>query len=105
MFYKRYLHLAVLVGLLTLVGCNTTGKLAAEAYNSDEDVYIVFQGEHFDNASAFLPADVLAETTFDLQEGTHESLTDVSGAEVDHYYIWVCLGRACLPVDPFSYNY
>ena len=105
MSYKRYLQLAVLLGLLALVGCSVGGNLATEGYNSGEDVYIVFNGEHFDDATALLPHEVVTEVTFELQEGTHEAITDVSGAEIDHYYIWLCLGQACIPVDPFSYNY
>ncbi len=97
--------LAALVVLLALAGCAGTGDIATEAYQPDEDVYIVFHGEHFDTATEFLPNDVITGATFELQEGTHEAITDVSGAEVDHYYIWLCLGQACIPVDPFSYNY
>ena len=104
---KIFLQLAVLFSLLTLVGCSAPGdnNLVTESYNSDQDVYIVFHGRHFDNATAFLPNALITELTFDLQEGTHESITDLSGAEVDHYYIWLCLGQACIPVDPFRYNY
>lgn len=106
MSYQRYLHLAVLLALLAVAGCSATNNdLVPASYNADEDVYIVFQGQHFDDATALLPNALVTEVVFELQEGTHETITNVSGAEVDHYYIWVCLGRACIPVDPFSYNY
>ena len=102
----RGLQLAVLLVLLAVVGCDaTSSNLTTAAYNSDEDIYIMLGGDYFDDATAFLPHEVLTEVTFDLPEGTHEAITDVSGVEIDHYYIWVCLGRARIPVDPFSYNY
>ncbi len=41
------------------------------------------------------------ETSFQLQEAAHNDLTTATGAEVDHYYLWVELdGQDVLAVDP-----
>ena len=92
---------------LALAGCGTKAPLDVEgdSYQEDKDVYIVFQGRHIRNATLLLPNDLISDLLFELQEGTHETITDVSGAEIDHYYIWLCLEDLCIPVDPFSYNY
>lgn len=88
--------------LLVLGGCQTqvAPPLEVVGYDEDSDIYVVFGGEHFEDETAFVPIAMLGELAFELQEGAHESITHVSGAEVDHYYIWVCLGEQCIPVDP-----
>ena len=98
--------LALSFVLLVLAGCQTQPKSPLEPveYDASQDVYVVFHGEHFDDATKFLPAKLIGELAFDLQEGTHDNITDVSGAEVDHYYIWLCLADACIPVDPFTFS-
>ena len=100
----------LLVALFLVVGLSSCQlsepvNLESAGYNQDEDVYIVFHGAHFQRVTSFLPKALISNVLFDLQEGTHENITDVSGAEIDHYYIWVCLEDFCIPVDPFSYNY
>jgi hypothetical protein len=95
----------VFVVLVGATGCQQSSpELQSTAYHSDKDIYIVFRGAIFKKASAWLPAEVLGEIAFKLQEGTHQSIKDVSQAEIDHYYIWVCLADDCIPVDPFRYS-
>ncbi len=88
---------------MVLGGCQTqvVPPLEAAEYDESSDIYIVFRGEYFEDETEFIPVDMLGKLAFELQEGTHESITHVSGAEVDHYYVWVCLGEQCIPVDPF----
>lgn len=94
--------------LLSIAGCSrpqtTLVAPFPDAYHPEDDVYVMFQGEIFEDASDLLPAEVIGQKAFELQEGVHADITDVSGAEVDHYYIWVCLGNDCLPVDPFRFS-
>jgi hypothetical protein len=46
-------------------------------------------------------SDSTGEFTFETQEGAHDSLTDTSGQEVDHSYIWLEVnGSRVLAVDP-----
>jgi hypothetical protein len=95
----------VAVLLLGSTGCQQSrAELQPTAYHSDKDIYIVFKGAVFTKVTALLPVRVLGEVAFKLQEGTHSSITDVSQAEIDHYYIWVCLAEDCIPVDPFTYS-
>ena len=109
-----YAKLTVLATALVLVlaGCGVSeapAELESAGYQQDQDVYIVFKGQHIRSATLLfnllLPSDLISDLLFELQEGTHETITDVSGAEIDHYYIWLCLEELCIPVDPFSYNY
>ena len=40
-------------------------------------------------------------TTYELQEGVHETITDLTGISVDHSYIWVNVdGEPVLAIDP-----
>jgi hypothetical protein len=46
-------------------------------------------------------SDWTGETTFETQEGAHDTVTDSTGQEVDHSYIWVEVnGVKILAVDP-----
>lgn len=103
---KRLAILFVMfVLLLGVTGCQQSrAELQPTAYHPDKDIYIVFKGVVFKKVTTLLPVRVLGEVAFKLQEGTHSSIKDVSEAEVDHYYIWVCLADDCIPVDPFTYS-
>lgn len=49
-----------------------------------------------------LPVEELGDTLYDTQEDVvHGTLTNLTGISVDHYYIDVCTGDECLPLDPF----
>jgi hypothetical protein len=96
----------VFLALLGSVGCQqqSSPELQPSAYQSDDDVYLVFKGFIFKRVTSLLPISVVGEAAFKLQEGTHESIRDITHAEIDHYYIWVCMEDACIPVDPFRYS-
>jgi hypothetical protein len=52
------------------------------------------------------PSGETGEATFQLQEGVHSLLTSTTGAEVDHYYVWVEVnGQKVLAVDPLWTDY
>lgn len=92
--------------LLLLSGCQKVAfegptPLAPTGYEEEHDVYIVFKGQHFSDVASFLPLELVGQLAFELQEGTHASVRHVGVAEVDYYYIWLCLEDACIPVDPF----
>lgn len=56
--------------------------------------------------SLIKPSGDTGEATFKLQEGAHDLLTSSTGAEVDHYYLWVELnGENVLAVDPLWIDY
>lgn len=105
MKFTQYRSFAfVLVLVLALVGCQEDATLGAVDYDPENDIYLIVGGQIIEDATSILPVDLIGELAFDLQEGTHESITDVSGAELDYYYIWVCLADACIPVDPFRFD-
>ena len=51
-----------------------------------------------------LPVAETGEAAYDTQEGAHDSVTLLTGVAVDHYYIDVCTGDECIPVDPFTFD-
>lgn len=51
--------------------------------------------------SVLKPSDTLGQTTFDLQEGVHQTITDLTGISIDHSYAVVELnGVSLLAIDP-----
>lgn len=97
----------ITVGLAALLGgCGLQSNIGLETtgYDPEDDVYIVFGGQHFQNASEFLPLEVVGDLAFKLQQGTHASIRSLDVAEVDYYYIWACIGEDCIPVDPYRFR-
>ncbi|MBH0231314.1 hypothetical protein [Halobacillus yeomjeoni] len=86
-----------LFGLLVfgLILAFSAGSVSAKYYKDSDKTVSVNTGQN-------LSYDYdTAETSFELQEEAHDYLTDTSGAEVDHYYIWVEVdGQKVLAVDP-----
>lgn len=74
-----------------------TGTAFAD-YQSDQDITVSVE---------LLPGTLqtsgsTGSTTFELQEGVHQTITSTTGTSVDHSYIWVNLnGTSLLAVDPF----
>ena len=104
---RNGLTVVIVALVFALAGCETGASptIKSNAYDENQDVYIVFRGQHIANVTSLLPGDLVSDLLLELQEGAHETITDVSGAELDHYYIWLCLEELCIPVDPFSFNY
>jgi hypothetical protein len=79
--------------LLAFLSVSTT---AQAAYLSNKDISL----------NVNLPVNLvlggtLAATTFDTQEQAHALVTDTTGQEVDHFYIWVNVnGQPVAAVDP-----
>ena len=46
----------------------------------------------------------VGDALYDVQEGTHDTVTDTTGVEIEHSYVDVCLGDECVPVDPIHFN-
>lgn len=99
--FKGWLITVGLVLVLSGCGMQADVPLATTDYDSEHDVYIVFGGQHFQDASEFLPLELVGELAFKLQEGTHASIRSLDVAEVNYYYIWLCLAEDCIPVDPY----
>jgi Ca2+-binding RTX toxin-like protein len=84
--------------VLTVISINLllVGAAFAE-YDSSNDITVsvtVLEDE-------VKTSDETGEFTFEAQEGVHELITDTSGEEVDHSYIWIEVnGNKVLAIDP-----
>jgi hypothetical protein len=77
----------------------TTLLLASLA--SAEDQYIHIRSPLAQTVNKLLPVAETGKVLYDTQEGAHDTVTAVSGEEIEHYYINVCTEDECIPVDPF----
>ena len=69
---------------------------AGAAYKKEWDKRISINTGH----NLTIPIDT-GKLSFELQEAVHNELTDSTGIEVDHFYLWVELdGQDILGVDP-----
>lgn len=93
----RLVTIALLLGLFL-------ASYAFAEYKSDRDITLRVKAPKMVDRVVSEPVTAAGDTMFSTQEGAHDSVTDATGAEVDHYYVWVCVGDACVPVDPFTVN-
>lgn len=94
---KRILPPLLTLSILALFG------LGFAEYNAEDDVTVDLTAPVVSDLADDAGVGALGGTLFAAQEGAHGALTDTTGAEVDHYYLWVCLSpTACVPVDPFK---
>ena len=75
---------------------------AAAQYDPSQDVYVKVDAPLTNRLASKLGVGRLGARAFNLQEGAHRTLTQATGVSVDHFYVWVCLGSECVPVDPFT---
>jgi hypothetical protein len=90
--------MALLIGGALIAQAMMAASASAE-YVSENDVNIELNssllGDTFESFSG------TGTTTFELQEGVHNELYQMSGAEVDHFYINLYVnGTHVLAVDP-----
>lgn len=86
-------HLLVLAALLIC------GPAFAE-HNTSQDVYIRVNNPLTRVVTKVVPVKETGAALYDVQEGAHQSVTNTTGEEIDHYYINVCADDECVPVDP-----
>lgn len=83
---------------LALVGLLLSTGSAMAAYRSDRDISLNLTLA----PSLIKPSGTTGTTSFALQEGAHQAVTEATGLEVDHSYIWINLnGQTILGIDPF----
>jgi hypothetical protein len=91
---KTILSLVFVLMLQTLF----VGLVGAE-YQSEND--IVLSIDTGVDVIAFPLTEEEAQMMFDAQENVHEVISDFTGFEVDHYYIWIEVdGERVLAIDP-----
>ena len=76
--------------------------MGSAEYDPSKDIRIEVTTAPTTRLARTLGVGRLGAQAFDLQEGAHATLTDTTGVSVDHYYVWVCFGSECVPVDPFT---
>jgi hypothetical protein len=93
---RRFAFTLVLVLVLQVLW---VGAVAAQSssYNSENDITLsVTVAEDQVQTS-----DETGEATFEAQEEAHQTFTDNSGEEVEHFYIWIEVnGNKVAAVDP-----
>jgi hypothetical protein len=87
--------------LAVLAAVALTGVAVAE-YNPDNDIYLRVDNKNLNKVAKAVALNRTGDALFETQEGAHATTTETTGQEVDHYYIWICLGGSCVPVDPFT---
>jgi hypothetical protein len=93
---KLFLSLAIAVALLPALSSK-----ADAAYISESDKTISIQT----GLNLNIPLNI-GESTFELQEGLQNVLTETTGVEVDHYYLWLELdGQKIVGIDPAKAMY
>jgi type IV secretory pathway VirB10-like protein len=89
--------IGLLIGLALLAQVFTAG-IAGAAYVPENDITIsISTGQN-----ANLPLnEQTANEMFEAQEAIHTTITETSGQEIDHSYIWIEVdGKKILAVDP-----
>jgi hypothetical protein len=86
--------LSVLLMQILWVGAVSANS---SSYNSDNDITLsITIAEDY-----VQPSDSTGEATFEAQEDVHQTFTDNSGEEVEHFYIWIEVnGHKVLAADP-----
>lgn len=95
---KRILNLLTALGLLVAL------SFGSAEHRSDQDISVTVSTPLTDNIAEKAQLGKLGKRLFNLQEGAHQQLKETTGVEVDYFYLNLCLGDACLPVDPFTFG-
>ena len=86
----------LILTVLVLLNINPSSSNAAYDASGDTDINIVTTDE-------VTPSGDTADASFQLQEAAHALLTDTTGIELDHSYIWITLnGVKVLAIDPIK---
>lgn len=81
----------------------SVGTVFAEG-DSDGDIRITLYNKTLERIASTAEVGETGEALYDTQEGVHDTVADTTGAEVDHFYIWTCIGDECVAVDPVRFS-
>ncbi len=94
---KRNLKPLLIAVLLGLLG------LGLAEYKPEDDVEVNVDAPIVSDLAEAAGVGKVGDALFRMQEAAHNTVTKTTGAEVDHYYVKLCLGKkSCVPVDPFK---
>jgi hypothetical protein len=94
----RTFILASVVALLSFVFAEDTSS----GYDSSQDVTITVDNPVTNEVAETLGVGQVGDALFNTQEGVHKTVENTTGQSVNHYYVKLCLGKSCLPIDPFK---
>lgn len=93
-----------LIVSILLVGVLGVALADDDGYNSENDIYIEIENQTLEEVAEAIRLGEFGTELFELQEGLHDTIGDSTGEEIDHYYIWICVGGECVPIDPFEFG-
>ena len=71
---------------------------------ADDDVRIRLFNRTAERVATTVGLGDAGDELYDVQEGAHTTITDTTGEEIEHDYIWICVGDECVPVDPVRFS-
>lgn len=84
---------------ILLVFMTLGAGVGSAAYLPEYDTYIKIETNG--NLERFPLDESTAQKMFEHQEAIHAKITEVTGKEIDHSYIWIVIdGKTVLAVDP-----
>lgn len=81
-----------------------TLSTAFAGHRANRDVRLGINGWTGGLLAGLLPISEVGDLAYDVQEGVHDAVTDVTGVEIDHSYIWIGVGGEEIPLDPFEFH-
>jgi hypothetical protein len=76
----------------------------SSGYDASNDVTLKVDNAATNAVAETLGVGKVGDAAFNTQEGVHKAVEGNTGQSVNHYYVKVCLGSSCIPVDPFKAN-
>ena len=96
----RTLLLAAAVSLLGFAFAEGNSN----GYDPSGDVTVTVDNPVTNKLAETLGVDKVGDAAFEAQEDVHKAVEGTTGKSISHSYIKVCLGKSCLPVDPFRFS-
>jgi hypothetical protein len=91
----------ILASVVALLGVGFAQDTSS-GYDSSQDVTITVDNPVTNEVAETLGVGQVGDALFNTQEGVHKTVENTTGQSVNHYYVKLCLGKSCLPIDPFK---
>jgi hypothetical protein len=91
----------VLKSLVLVWAASFLGLAAADR---PDDIYVRVENQAVERVARDAQVGKLGRELYRAQESANRSLQRSTGLEADNYYVWVCVGNQCLPVDPYTFS-
>lgn len=92
---------------LITIACLIAFALASVSlaeYDPKKDSRIRLNNRQAESIASTAEVGTVGDELYTVQEETHDTVTDTTGVEVEHSYLWVCVGDECVPVDPLRFS-